>query len=476
MSMNKNISSIIAAVIAVLLAVLAMVMILSSGQNEVGALALTFSVVSLFLGMVAPQHAMHALVILAAFSDLLKRFLILGSSITELDIVYVLAMSPLLLAGVVLHYLVGDTIYRRHTKSDICRFVICSIVLILVSLKALQGGGGAKSLRGVADYGAFIYLIYVLPLVFPSSNSMLKFARFAICVFVPVAIYGIWQRVYGLAEFELDYLATGLSIESRQLGDINFRPFSTLNSASSLTVVMSSCAMITCICLKYRMLRFISGGLLLCLFVSASIMTFTRAGWVTMMLYLPMVLTLRYRWSTIAMYALGAMSIIAIVCLSDWFLSNLHSWQHDISGDYGRSTQAYRVTTLYDRFLGFSNLKNPENWQPFGVSHKPYPAEYRYEDPAFSHDMLGRFIFRWGYIPFVAVVVSMFIFLQKFHSKLFALEGQTREKLTSVVGAVFALGVSVLAGTYIFQFPANIFLWILVGLAAQILYSNRQGV
>ncbi|MFC4991822.1 hypothetical protein [Rubritalea tangerina] len=138
----------------------------------------------------------------------------------------------------------------------------------------------------------------------------------------------------------------------------------------------------------------------------------------------------------------------------------MHGWQHEISGDHGTSTQAMKVTTLYDRFLGFSNLKNPDNWQPFGVEQSHVPSEYRYEDPTFSHDMISRFIFKWGYVPATMLVCVVGVLLWKVHSVIFGMNDKLKKQTTLILGANCAVLFSLAAGSYVFQFPANVFLWI----------------
>jgi len=421
-----------------------------------------------------PRASIFILLFLAGYSDLLKRFMVLGSSITEMDLVYVLAMAPLILAGIVLHLLLGQTMYRKHTKADIIRFLGCTLVLGAVGARAAMGDGGMKSLRVVADFGAFIYLIYALPILFPTRDGLLKYTKAALFVFVPVAIYGIWQRLYGLADFELDYLATGLSIESRQLGQIGFRPFSTLNAASSLTIVMAACTMLSCLLMKEKYLSWLVGLCLVALFTTSCIMTFTRAGWLSLAAFPFIVLAFRFRVTTILSYASALVIFLSVVYYSDWFLNNLHGWQDEISGDHGGSTQAYKVTTLHDRFLGFSNLKNPDNWQPFGVEKSSVSREFQYDDPTFSHDMISRFIFRWGYIASIIVALFGGYIAWTVHRRILAQPMEQRKVTTMAFAAVIGLLVSVAAGSYAFQFPANIFLWLCVSLVMSSFCDNRE--
>jgi len=470
--MNKNIFNVIFVVVAVIIGITMMISVLSGGGNEIGRLATYLSIACFFVGAIVPRASIFILLFLAGYSDLLKRFMVLGSSITEMDLVYVLAMAPLMLAGIVVHLLLGQTIHRKHTKADMIRFSACTLVLFAVAASAALGDGGLKSLRIVADYGAFIYLIYALPILFSTRGELLKYARVALFVFVPVAIYAIWQRLYGLADFELDYLATGLSVEARQLGQIGLRPFSTLNAATSLTIVMAASVMLTCILHKFKYLNKMAGIGLVVLFATGCIMTFTRGGWVSLAIFPIIVLVFRYKASTLLAYALAIVTVLSVIYLSDWFITNLHGWQNEISGDLGASTQAMKVTTLYDRFLGLSNLKNPENWKPFGVEQQSYASEYRYDNPTFSHDMVSRFIFKWGYVPATILLFSIALFLKRVHSVVLSQPMVVRKATTVVVGANVALLVSVAAGSYVFQFPANIFLWIITSLTLSCLKTK----
>ncbi|MBK1792770.1 hypothetical protein [Persicirhabdus sediminis] len=463
--MNHKIANFLLMVLLVFLGLYVMVSSIGGGGNEIGRLSIYFCLILFLIGSMSPKLGLYALLLLAGYSDMVKRFMVLGSSVSQLDVMYVLAMAPCVLGGAVSHVLIQRISKRQMTKGDFIRFGFASISLLGVAVSAILSGGGLGSLRVIADYGVFTFLVFILPIVFPSRELLLGYIKVALYIFIPVALYGIWQRLFGLADFEMDYLMTGLSRETRQLGQIGLRPFSTLNAASSLTIVMAACAMLTIPLRKLRMLNLIEGIGLFLIFTTACIMTFTRTGWVCLALFPIAVVALRYKGITILAYLVAFGVFIGVVLSADWFLNNLQGWQADISGegDYGRSTQAFRVTTLYDRFLGFSNMKNPSNWAPFGVETGLITsAEYRYDDPTFSHDQVSRFLFKYGYVPSGIILIIGLVSAFAFHTKLLNQSWSRRKISTFFTGAVFSLFVSILAGTYIFQFPANIFLWMIV--------------
>jgi len=465
--MNQRIISIFLVAAGIMLGLYVMLSVLTGGGNEIGRLAIYISCGCFFTGLIVPRPSMYLLLFLAGYSDLLKRFMVLGTSLSQSDLLYVLAMAPVTLAGAVLSLFVSRLIRGTVRKPELLRFGICTMVLLMVGVSAMRGEGGMSAMRGVVDYGAFIYIFYVFPILFPERDELLKFVKIAVYIFVPVAIYGIWQRVFGLSNFEMDYLLTGLTVESRQLEDIAVRPFSTLNAASSLTVVMAACAMLSYILISAKLFGKFIGGCLICLFIAACIMTFTRAGWVVLGVSPFIVIAFRYRLTTLTGYIAAVVMALSLVYFSDWVLDNLQGWQAEISGegDYGRSTQAFRVTTLYDRFLGFSNLKNPDNWKPFGINEATRYGDGRFEDAAFSHDLISSFIFRRGYVPAGIGALIGVAFLWRMHSKILSQPMIERKFTTVVVGSCVALLLSVAAGGYLFQFPANIFFWIMVCLS-----------
>ncbi len=293
-----------------------------------------------------------------------------------------------------------------------------------------------------------------------------------------MAFYAVWQRVYGLSSFELDYLATGLSSESRQFSELIFRPFSTLNAASSLTIVMAACTMLAYLLWRARSVSAIVAVCMMFVFTAACICTLTRAGWVCLALAPFGILATRFRITTLGAYLVAIVGFVLLVIYSEWFAGNLHKWQADITGveDYGRSAQALKITTLSDRFIGLSNLKNPENWTAFGVEDTKYYGDGRGENSTFSHDMITSFIFRRGLVPFGVLAVGGLVFAFWLHRRVLSQPWNERKLTTIALGSCFALLVSVLAGGYLFQFPANIFFWIIVCVTLSCLSNEDSSV
>ena len=102
----------------VLIGLLVFVSMMSSGGNLVGNTALYLSIFCFVLGVLVPKGSSYIILILAGYSDLFKRFLVLDTSISQLDLVYVLAMAPVTLAGIVISLLISGILRQTLSKAD----------------------------------------------------------------------------------------------------------------------------------------------------------------------------------------------------------------------------------------------------------------------------------------------------------------------------------------------------------------------
>lgn len=466
--MNQNITqSITLVIILLMLSLVALVNIMTSSGSVIGNSAIYIGVIAALLGLLRPKEGLIIFFVLCGYSDLFKRFMVLDTSFSMMDITRVLAMAPLVLFTIVLAVFLKGLHQRSLNKTDIATFGFCVICFMAALVMAKKSGGGMGSLRLVADYGAFVFLIFVIPRLYPTIDECLNLIKKLLWIFLPVALYGIKQWQLGISSFELAYLESGFTIESRQLLDISVRAFSTLNSASSLTVVSAAAMLLTIVLYRAKKIGFIIFVIFFVSFTLSSIATLTRTGWGVMILGLPLFLMYRKKFMAYGVYFCGAVTALALIIFSEFFLENLQFWQEKISGkgDFGRSTQAFRVTTLADRFIGLKNLKNPDNWTLFGVDYKK--ASYgtgRFDSDAFSHDMFTKLFFQFGAIPCFSLLAIIIYFVIKSHNSIYRLSGENRLIATSCLAVIAALLTSLSTGGYLLQFPANVFLWVTASL------------
>jgi hypothetical protein len=115
--------------------------------------------------------------------------------------------------------------------------------------------------------------------LFADVTSVQRLLGFTLLIYMPVALYGIWQQLFGLTNFEIDYLKSGFTMDVGLLDDVRLRLFSTLNSPHALSVVM---AMLSVVALaiplhgRQRAWWQAPAGLIL---AGGCIATFVRAGY-----------------------------------------------------------------------------------------------------------------------------------------------------------------------------------------------------
>lgn len=476
---SKSIVTVAVAGICLFTALLVIVSVVTGLGNSLGELA-KFGMIGCFLfGVIVPRGGIYLMIILAGYSDLLKRVMVLEGQVSMLDVTYVLGMAPLALGGAVAGLFTGKLLQGMLTKRDLVTLGISVVFLIAGTAMGLSGEGiNWRSLRIIVDYGAFAFLLFALPSAFPTRDELIKLFKVTLWIFVPVAIYGIRQRIFGYADFELDYLRTGLSNESRQLFEIKIRPFSTLNAATSLTMVTAAAVIFTLICRKGGKISALSAFSLVSLFSLACFMTFTRIGWVVLLISICMIFVLRSRLAISLMYLLGVLCFAGVIWKAELLRDRLQEWQTEILDDTTSEDkiQGMRIGTLSDRLIGFENMKIRENWTPFGIEGEGGGVAGRSSrySSTFSHDAFTRFLFMFGYVPTGVVMLFGIFVLLWLHRELFRMPMEIRRYAEIAMAGAMAALASLATGGTVFQFPANIFFWMLVSLGMVCVYESRR--
>ncbi|MEO1835443.1 MAG: hypothetical protein ABGZ49_08110, partial [Akkermansiaceae bacterium] len=93
--------------------------ILTGTGNVLGATYRFAWVPALLIGCVAPRAAIYVLVLLAAYLDLFKKGLVVGGMMDFRDVIFVLAIPPIILGGMAIHYIASFCLrIRPMTKRD----------------------------------------------------------------------------------------------------------------------------------------------------------------------------------------------------------------------------------------------------------------------------------------------------------------------------------------------------------------------
>ena len=114
------------------------VTILTGTGNVLGATYRFAWVPALFIGCVAPRASIYVLVLLAAYLDLFKKGLVVGGMMDFRDVFFVLAIPPIMLGGMVIHYIASFCLrIRPMTKRDSVLLSIATGLVLATSLLPL---------------------------------------------------------------------------------------------------------------------------------------------------------------------------------------------------------------------------------------------------------------------------------------------------------------------------------------------------
>lgn len=227
-------------VIGALLACLVCISVFVGDGNLLANLFFYLMIGGGILAIVSPKAGFILCLISCFYVDLVKRLMVVSDRVQMQDLYYVLGFPPLVFSiPYSSHSSCGEWWETRLIRWNLMMFVVaCIIALINTTLSLFQGDAGiGRALQDAANGGLYAMILFVVPLLYPKADDVLRLFKALLWIFVPVAIYGVVQQVWGFREFELLYLQTGLSIEAKQLLTDRVRAFSTLNSPTSLGAI-----------------------------------------------------------------------------------------------------------------------------------------------------------------------------------------------------------------------------------------------
>jgi hypothetical protein len=414
-----------------------------------------------------PRQGLYLLLFETAFLDLIKRSMIIFGDMTTDDVAMALAAAPLTLAGICLGLMIQRIMRRRAAvKNESLLIALVLGILGLVAASALRSEEGTMGkLQLFAESGCYVTLIFVAPVLLQTTEDVMKFMRMIVLVYIPVAIYGLWQYCFGLAPFEISYMLTGLTISIKELDDVRPRIFSTLNSNHVFSVVMSFCCVLCYLRVgdsvdSLRVLpRKVFRNAVALLYASAVIMSLRRTGWLLVAMAPICYYCFRSVRRTILFYSLAITIIVVLFSNADFIDENWDAWQSYLPLNGSFEEQAFRIGTFTDRANSYRNvLTDPDLWSWFGLGQG---------NTMVTHDAIGETLASYGVVGLVAIGSLCIVGLYKFHSLILQ---RRDDSIISALGLLMAIITSNLFASIIFQshiviFPANFFFWFCVGCA-----------
>jgi len=444
-----------------LLGVVLMTDLLSASGNSLAKLARAMAAAGALAGFLNPRMGLYLLVISTAYLDLLKRMLVFYDRPTMIDLFYVLGVAPLILAGITMGVIVGGMFGKFELRSIHWKLLGFALLYNLaVALAAFSESGPMSAAATVANQSFYSLLIFVVPALFQKVEEFWKLVRFALWIFVPVALYAIYQSVCGLSMFEIAYLKSGLTIMVKELDDVRPRPFSTLSSCGALGFVSATLFVLA-------LAPVIAGRahpevgkkryvylLLALLFLAATVVSLVRSANIVWLVALPALFLLVDRRRTKVFYVSCVGGFMTLVFTSNWLLKMLPVWDSYLIKSTPFLLQATRIQTFGDRLHSYNQLKNPDNYSLFGLSH----------DVA-THDSITAALVRHGAVPVFILAVIVVVALIKVHGRLQRLSNPAERRLAALymgtVAAIFAGGA--LFGQVFGIFPINTYWWMIMG-------------
>jgi len=462
-----------------------MLSVLLDMGNAIGSLAQFLCIGSFILGVFQPRATLYLMVFYAAYSDLLKRLMILDGHVTMNDVVWARGLAPLTLAGICIGAIAksissGSILEPRKMKT----LLLCFLGFGISAVSSMRSGGMNAAAQQLADGAAYMFLLFVVPCVLPKPEEIIRFLKYTLIVFVPVALYGLKQQIFGLSDFEIDYLRSGLTILSKHLEDVRPRPFSTLVDSSPFG---TSCAVCACLALMIRRYHRDHrgndwGGLSWALFgifiagCLASMARMANANWVLPLVLLPV---LRSAKGTAALYSslIGGFALACIFAqeLSQW-VTKLTLSALEVFGGTALGEQFARFWTICDRLDGMHDIAhNPLMWTTFGHGSQT-AADMNEMNVVSSHDLISNMLLVNGWLPTFVMIIAAGIALKSFHSSLLQMRGSRLFQITIWMAAIeFGLLFhNMFAGNVTSTFPVNFFCWFIAG-ALNACVMDHQG-
>ncbi len=477
------------AIFGLFLALLVGFKIIFGGGNALGNLFLYSAIGALLVGAVSPKGGFYIALFCSFYIDFFKRLLVMAGNISGLDVFYVLGIPPLAMMGVcigILHgFVTGKSTYTRF------HYVMFAVVAGLFLARALvmsrAMGVHAGMIAELDRRSTYLTLLFIIPVLFRSREEIEKLFRVVIVLCIPVCLYLIHQAYFGLATWEERYLLTGFSIEARQFNERIFRPFSTMNAAANVSVVLSIMAAL--ILIPWRTgdrwslaAYFKPGRLVLALFFAfCAWLTLSRGGWVCGGVALVSSVLFRSRLGTVLAYGCGIAAMVTVMVSASWVLQNdkLTEWSSSLAGKDAtdRQLMSVRLGTFASRLTSYENLlTKSEYWTPLGIpiSHGITVDQFS-EKGYYAHDAITNALLTYGYIPLTVGGISLICIVLTIHrGVLSASDPDMKNLMTASLACAIGIAAGLMAnGAQLRTYPVNLYFWFFFSVVTTGIYWSR---
>ena len=443
--------------------------------NPLAAACVCASLVLFFVAAVSPRMGLFVLLLVAAYSDLLKRMLVFWGSLSFEQVSYVLAAGPLVVAGLFVAVITRWAFHRVEIrKRDVLLVLAIGGVMAVNFFLSKRGHAETlEAMKDAANRGLYLMAAPIALKILEEPAEIEKFVRMARLWFIPVAAYGIFQSIFGLADFEIEYLKSGLTIMVKELWDVRPKPFSTLNSAGTFGTLTAAFAVMALYPLvvksRQRVLlgeKCLSIGLFL-LYLAASVVSMVRASLVVWIVALIGLWCFGSRLRTRVFYWAAGASFAALLAASPYLLDHLAEWDPAANAQSEFAGQALRLQTYSERLKGFVNLtRSTEMYSLFGL-----PEDKKMTETTYNHDPISSLLVDAGIVGLGVAATVLVVGLRFLHKRLLGLPSGPNRDLAVLLIAIDTgwLASHLLFHGVLTSFPVNLFFWLFAGMAGFLL-------
>jgi hypothetical protein len=423
------------------------------------------------VAIVHPRAGLYLLIVATGYLDLVKRLGVLTDSLSELDITVTLAVAPLLMLSICFGVVIRNILERKRLES--WQWVVLALLVACMGAVAIQSFRGDKGFLGGAqsfvNSGGYLPMALITSMILPEPEDSLKVLRFALWVFLPVALYGIWQQIFGFNNFEVRFLESGYTITVGDLDEVRPRPFSTLNSPHTLSVCTAIFAGVA------LFVPFKGGQRLLwqypvsLVYISGCLATIGRSGIFIMPITLVGWLCFRRKWATCLFYGAILGGLILLMVNAEPVLDRLGSLEKllPMNDNNDVLTEAFHLGTFSERLMSFHNgLTNPRFHTLFGDPDAAKADDQHSYRETVAHDQITQTLVQYGLVGLAISVLITMTGLVIAHRAVLRLKDRTTREvaiaLLSILTAVIYSGM--MFGSHLGLFPVDFFFAFLVGI------------
>lgn len=436
----------------------------------------------MLFGVWRPKEAVLLMLIVSGYIDWAKRLLVVADRVTFTDLAFVLGLAPAMMAGISVGAFFQGIQGRLQMGKNQLKAIIVIFVTLVISLVIAkkQSGGTMAALQEVANTAGYACFLFVIPLLYSKLEDQVKLIRWVLIAYLPIPIYGMYQAAFGLADYEIEYLKTGMSILIQQLITGDVRPFSTLNSPTALGAICGIMALWSFLsgplsAQRRRLPRPLHIILGIC-YLGGLLASTSRSDFFIILIGSIMTVTVLNPLMLRLFYTVAAVSYITLILIAGWLQERLADIQIFISSilppEFYFVEQLTRVQTFSDRLEGFRQLSsNKHVWSFFGVSDEVKESIY-------SHDPLTQSLLAYGVVPVGLFILIVLWVLHRTHRGLFLIKERRERWLAALAlgtaGSVVA--TSMLSGSRTSIFPITVFLWLSLSLVWARISANQKKV